>query len=294
MKFSTLALSAFFCLCPFGAAFAQTPPAASAAPSVKAVKKSTIQETTAALQTKVTLLSGETTLPLLLKEISNQTGIEVTAADYLAERRVTLTLEKTSAEAALDALAELNDWLWTVPEPGKVLVERRIAKVPVQKSLLILRIVSALPRDLRDYLQTPRGLDITDRAKYAAWAHQVMSDETLEEQFDLRKTALLKETDRQFSLSFEYNPNRETRYLYRKWTEAQKALFLRRRLLMAVDEIQPMLSLRSIPLYLASPEQAYLTLEGGALLGNSQEKVGDGTRTQSFAARFGEEERNQQ
>lgn len=115
-------------------------------------------QTRTSLQTKVNLHLGETKLPRVLEELSQQTGLKIEAADFLQERELLVELENMSAQAVLDTLAEGNDWIWFENRKGHLLVTRPRFK----KTQELLNVAPAfraiVPKDLRRFV----GVDLSD------------------------------------------------------------------------------------------------------------------------------------
>jgi hypothetical protein len=156
--------SSLFCLsllCIFAAPIqAQTQSPTLSAPAVTALAKPVH-------------LSAEMTLIQAMKSLSEQIGVEVQIADYLTERRLTANLDHVTAQDALDALAELEDWQWREDKPGHIRVERRPTLVPKERAFIPRWIQAELPRDIRDYFHLPRPDD--DPKKYT-WANMDIHD----------------------------------------------------------------------------------------------------------------------
>lgn len=102
----------------------------------------------------VKLSTDKMTIQQVTTSLSEQTGVKITAADYLREREVMLRLNSVSARAALNALAELNDWKWRKSKEGVVL-ERNTLRLPVAPGPAFRQLQSAVPKDMRDFLKAP-------------------------------------------------------------------------------------------------------------------------------------------
>lgn len=109
----------------------------------------------AKLDTAVNLRLGETMLPAVMKAISEQTGLQVEAAEYLHERRLTVWMQGVTARAALDALSQLYDWTWYKTDTGRYRLARRTMRAPRRLADVSSYLQAALPRDIRTYLALP-------------------------------------------------------------------------------------------------------------------------------------------
>lgn len=116
------------------------------------------QQTRTALRSEVHLQLGETTLTRALQELSQQVHLQIQAADYLQERELVVELNNMSAQAALDTLAEGNDWIWYEEKQGQIFVSRpKFNKT--QKLLDVAPAFRAIvPKDLRRFV----GVDVSD------------------------------------------------------------------------------------------------------------------------------------
>ena len=116
------------------------------------------KETVTALQTKVHLRLGETTLAKVLQQIAQQTGLQVQPADYLVERELLVDLDNVSAAEALDTLAEGNDWIWYETRKSQIFMARpNFNRMPQLLNVApAFRVI--VPRDLRRYV----GVGVTD------------------------------------------------------------------------------------------------------------------------------------
>jgi len=112
------------------------------------------------LSTPVKLAPGRTTLSALALQLSEKCGVPVEPAEYLQERVMVVQLNTMSARSALDAICELNDWMWKETPEKHVLISRKASKLPASPAYIFRRIHVILPRDVRDYLGVePRSED---------------------------------------------------------------------------------------------------------------------------------------
>jgi hypothetical protein len=127
--------------------------------------------TEAQLITRVHLSLGATTAAEAVAVLSRQTGLTITVADYLKQRKMTVLLDNVSATAALNALCELNDWIWYKTEPNHILLSRSKLRMAAQSASIPRLVKAALPADLRAFLDIARPDEDLSRAVYDL--HQV-------------------------------------------------------------------------------------------------------------------------
>lgn len=108
------------------------------------------------LDTEVHLLLGSVSVADFTATLSKQTGLEISAAPYLRERRIVVQMDSVHAADALNSIAELNDWTWRETEPEHIVLMRRVLKVPQDPIYMPRLIQNALPADLREYLKVLR------------------------------------------------------------------------------------------------------------------------------------------
>ena len=142
------------------AAQAQSPPpSAKTAVPQTAVPDLTAEEAQTRLQSPVHLRLGCVSLPQLTDALSAQTGLRVDAADYLRARNLVVQLDGVSASAALNALAELNDWAWRDKGGGQILITRRLPVLRQEPETVPIRSRAALPKDIRAFCRIGAAYD---------------------------------------------------------------------------------------------------------------------------------------
>jgi hypothetical protein len=116
-------------------------------------------ETDARLKMHVHLSLGKTTVARATAALSTQTGLTVTAADFLQKRTLIVQLDNVSAGAALAALAELNDWTWYETQPNHILLTRRKLRLPPEPDNITPLMQATMPADLREYIGIARPVE---------------------------------------------------------------------------------------------------------------------------------------
>ncbi len=106
----------------------------------------------ARLDTRIQLQALPTTMRDLAKALSSQTGMDIRAVDWLGDRLVTPVVSRASLSTFLDALCELEEWTWSQPKPGAILIERKRPALPRNFSEVGTRLFNALQPDVRRFL----------------------------------------------------------------------------------------------------------------------------------------------
>ncbi len=109
-------------------------------------------KTGARLATIVRLALGETTLAEVAKALSDQTGVSVSAAPYLRERKLVVQMENLSADQALGALMALNGWQLYETQEGAIVITRPPRPTPLTLSEVPAALHAVLPRDIQQFL----------------------------------------------------------------------------------------------------------------------------------------------
>ena len=108
--------------------------------------------TRAKLGKTVHLKLGLTTVDKVMEALSEQTGLTIKAADYLREHKIMVRMENLSAAVALDAIGELNDWVWYKIKAEQILVTRRKLRLDATPAAIPRLIQAAIPKDIRVYV----------------------------------------------------------------------------------------------------------------------------------------------
>lgn len=101
---------------------------------------------------KVHLSQGSTTFGKALAALATQANLAITAAPALTDHKLVVNLEDISAEHALDAICELNDWIWTIDTKGHVVVDRPKILQPHNLIELHNALWNALPVAYRNFV----------------------------------------------------------------------------------------------------------------------------------------------
>ena len=109
-------------------------------------------EMAARISTKVNLSLGLTTLEKVTQSLSAQTGLSIEASTYLRDRKLIIQMKDMSAAAALNSLAELNDWQWMEVKENHLLITRPTINRPQNVPEISRAIQAALPKDFRRYM----------------------------------------------------------------------------------------------------------------------------------------------
>ena len=94
---------------------------------------------------KVHLSQGSTTLGKALAALSTQSNLSIAAAPALTDHKLVVNFEDISAEHALDAICELNDWVLSVDAKGHIIVDRPKVRKPHSLTELHDALWNALP-----------------------------------------------------------------------------------------------------------------------------------------------------
>ncbi len=135
----------FAALCQTTIAFAQNSPELPQHPSNPKLAKT------------VKLTLGSTTVDNLMTALSEQTGLNIRAADYLRERKIIVQMDGVTAETVLNDIGELNEWTWSETIPDRIMVVRKRLHVAATADAIPRLIQAAIPKDVREYLaiETP-------------------------------------------------------------------------------------------------------------------------------------------
>jgi hypothetical protein len=109
------------------------------------------------LKKQVTLAPRPTTLRNAVSALSEQTGLKIEAEEYLADRKMSIYSVRESAAAALDAIAELNGYVWRETDDLHIVVTRPSIQYPTRLSDAPAAIRAAMPVDFARYL----GIGVT-------------------------------------------------------------------------------------------------------------------------------------
>jgi hypothetical protein len=110
--------------------------------------------------------SPSATLESVLAAVSEQCGVSVKAAPYLAERRLSVHFHQLPARHAVDALVTLYNWRWTRTDRGDYLVDRKTVRPPRDGLAVAQQAKDALPVDFARFLGV--GVPREETAAYTA------------------------------------------------------------------------------------------------------------------------------
>ena len=138
---------------------AQTPQATVPPSAASAKTDAGSGEPATKLAAPVHLLLGDVSVAQFTSALSEQTGLTISAAPYLRDRRILVQMDDVSAQNALNALAEMNDWTWRETQPGEIGLFRRALKLPREPGYIPRFVQTAIPADLREYMRVLRPSD---------------------------------------------------------------------------------------------------------------------------------------
>jgi len=108
-------------------------------------------DTKTKLKIIVHLPQGATTLEQLTDTLSKQTGLTIEPIEYLKQHRLIVSMDNLSAASALDAVAEMNEWVLQENSAGHVLITRKRAKSAETFAEVAAALKAALPKDFRRF-----------------------------------------------------------------------------------------------------------------------------------------------
>jgi len=136
---------------------------------------------------KVHLLLGPTTLDKVAAALSEQTGLNIQAADYLQTHKLTVQLDNIPAQEALHAIRILNGWTVTKSDAGAYVVTHTPTQTAQTFADAGRALRSTLPKEFRIFfgLEAPIGAPNTfdpntDHLGFASTVRQGAQEKLLE------------------------------------------------------------------------------------------------------------------
>lgn len=151
LRLRPLLCGALACL-PLSGARAQGKAAGGTVPAVKTPAALSDAETAARLKMPIRLQLGAASVQQVMETLSEQTGLVITAAEYLREREVTMQMEGVTARVALDALAQLYDWKWYDLGAGHLRLAHATRQPPRSLAQFAPAFAACLPKDIRTFV----------------------------------------------------------------------------------------------------------------------------------------------
>lgn len=223
--------------------------------------------TVRALKTTNVDISGDHTIKEFLDLLSKRSHLMIEAPSYLQARHVYLDLNGTSAEAALDSVCILNDWICTETSPSKLLITRRVVKA---HSRLDDRLLAVMPLDIREYIASS-GTTTGEKPATQANPVEVHAASALREQkeranSEIQKRSLAQRAATTLRNSFVDNEKGWLRS-YSSFTSQQRRLLLDTLCLVCLRDISsPNQGLRNLPNYVKDPSRLVLEITNGNAL----------------------------
>jgi hypothetical protein len=173
------------------------------------------------LQTTVHLSLGETTLGEVVDSLSKQTGLTIYSDTYLRDHRLIVQLDGVSAAAALDTLAELNDWTWRRVDDAHVVLTRPTIPAPQKNADIATALQQALPKDFRRFLDVVKPSEPNARTEQSNRIPEIQ--EGANQSFRMQQMRdLFNNQQRDLYQSFMPNIFEGRKVLYSQLTSAQK------------------------------------------------------------------------
>lgn len=107
------------------------------------------------LSKKTDVVAASQRLSVVCEHLSKDSGLTITADTAVASHIVSLVIKGQTMRETLNAIAEVTGLVWSQDKSGAVNIGRKPATVTRQLATSVKSLRSALPLDIRDFLQLP-------------------------------------------------------------------------------------------------------------------------------------------
>lgn len=236
------------------------------------------------LKTSVHLALGETTAAQVAAALSTQTGLKIEATDYLKDRILDVELDHMTCTAALNAIAELNEWKWEEIGVGHIVFTRRVPPVPQKIVDIPAAMLAALPKDWRTYLYIDVPWQEAMRASGTTSTH--FGPRSVQEAMGIRIARLMNRQLETIVGSLKPPLGPDSKYPYSGLSPEQRDALIRILFLLVMNETSNSLLHGHLSPYEIDFSRAVIEIRGSDLLIGTHWEEGENKRFDYFGVQI--------
>jgi hypothetical protein len=234
----------------------------------------------AALKKPIHLIPNGTaeknTLRTLLASMREQTGLTMEAESFLLDRTVIVTANGQNAGELLNALAELNDWVWNEKADHHILLSRPRYVAPTNLGEVPKAMQRCLPVDMRRYLGigvAPEDLFLPENSRFHGKEADLLKqspEQIISESNKNRLSIASQKADDAILQTLSLQHFREGDLSYQEWSKELREQVIQRLVLQALEqEANPVstgLTISALQPFQTDLSKAFISVNGGIFI----------------------------